>query len=594
MRTWLDRPVTAALVAGCSAVLVVPTVLAVRTNGWHDVGALAFQLMLTLAGALLWAERDSRWNGFLLVAAGAGVGVSNLENSGLHLTSGYFAQVGWTFTHVVVAVLVQVLVSYPAARVEGRSRRLLVAAAWVWALAPRFVGSLLWSPAQEGWTGPPSRWVTLLPANDAAVAIADAQRWLLVVLVPWFVVVEVARWRTAHGAARVPTRIVAGAGIVLAVALLLRETAPFAVTAGWFDDDVGRWLTTSINTVGALAAAALVVVALRAATRRGAVVERLLAAGGDPRAVQDVLRTELVDPTLVLRFAVDGRWVDVDGEPVARTHADGRTARTLLEEDRRAVVEVDADEQVQADPAGLRVTLAAASVVLENTRLTLERSAHLAEVRASRARIVDAGVAQRRRLERDLHDGAQQHLLAVAATLSRAALTPEEDGVRAAVGDARAQLAAALAELRRLARGIHPAALSQGGLAAGLRALAAGVPGVRLHLGAEVDDGARFPTAVESTAYYVASEAVANAVKHAGADVVDVSVDVRADGAAGPALTVTVADRGRGGARVEPGGGLAGLQDRVSALGGSFAVEDGPAGGSVVRATLPVDVGGPG
>jgi len=315
-------------------------------------------------------------------------------------------------------------------------------------------------------------------------------------------------------------------------------------------------------------------------------VERLLSASGDPAAVESVLRAELVDPTLVLSFIIDEGWVDARGGQLARAEESidpTRITRVLVEEEGRPVARVEADAQVLADPAGLHVTLAAASLAVANTRLTIERAAHVAEVRASRARIVEAGVARRRQLERDLHDGAQQSLLAVAATLSRASLSADADEMRAVLGDARGQLSAALDELRRLARGIHPAALSQGGLAGGLGALSAGMPGLDLRLGAGVADGVRQPAAVESTAYYVIAEAVTNAVKHGGD--CQVTIEVGVDGTD---LVVVVSDDGPGGARVAPAGGLSGLQDRVRALDGTFAVRSVAGSGTTVRAALPI------
>ena len=210
----------------------------------------------------------------------------------------------------------------------------------------------------------------------------------------------------------------------------------------------------------------------------------------------------------------------------------------------------------------------------------MEREAHLEELSRSRARIVEAWIAQRSRLERDLHDGAQQSLLAVATTLSRASLS-DDDAMRAVIDEARQQLSGALSELRDLAHGIHPTALSQGGLADGLAALAPGVPGITISVAPEVQ-AATLPPTVESTAYFVVAEALANALKHGSAD--DVMVTVRLGGST---VMAEISDDGPGGAAILPGGGLAGLQDRVQALGGRFEVHSPPGRGTRVRATLP-------
>jgi signal transduction histidine kinase len=246
---------------------------------------------------------------------------------------------------------------------------------------------------------------------------------------------------------------------------------------------------------------------------------------------------------------------------------------------------VDADARALLDPSRLRVVLAAASVVLANTQLTVERAAHVAELRASRARIVEAGVAQRRELERDLHDGAQQHLLTVATTLSRAGLASEPQDVRQALDEAREQLSSAMAELRRLARGIHPVALSQGGLGAGLESLSRNHDEVTVRLGPGLSSGQRLEPAIESTTYFVVAECVTNARRHAGTPVL-VDADCVHD-----ELVAVVADTGPGGARVGPQGGLRGLLDRTQALGGTLVVDSPTGAGTTVRLRLPLTPG---
>jgi signal transduction histidine kinase len=585
---WWDRPLTFVIVALVAAAGVVSGVIGVVADGWWATGGvLVFQLMLTLAGGLLAINRETRGHAVRLVLAGAFVGVSSLQNQAVAATHTYWLQVGFTFQWVMLPLLVSVLISYPAARVEQRSHRVFVALVWAWALLPQLVGTLLWSPRANGWTGE-ALWWTVRAENVFAQGLSDIFLFALSALTGWLVAIEIGRWRRTYGLARTPVRIVACAGVLLAVGLLTRELLLHFAGRGQVPTDVPTWVSLMVSATGAVGAAALVVVALRAASRRGVVVEHLLAASGDARAVERVLRKELADPSLELQLLVDGEWIGTDDERPAAVPGGPRIVRDVLTEGDVVVARVDADAQVEGDPATLRVTLAAASMVLESTRLTLERELHAAELRASRARIVEAGAAQRRELERDLHDGAQQSLLAVSATLSRATLSTDPEEMRAAVGDAHAQLATALAELRRLARGIHPAPLSQGGLAAGLGGLASGVPGVSLRLGETVAGGARYPVAVESTAYYVVAEAVSNAVKHGGGSAIDVDVD-----ATERELAVSVADEGPGGAWVEPAGGLAGLRDRVRALGGRFDVSSEVGAGTRVRAVLPLPTGAP-
>jgi signal transduction histidine kinase len=199
-------------------------------------------------------------------------------------------------------------------------------------------------------------------------------------------------------------------------------------------------------------------------------------------------------------------------------------------------------------------------------------------VTESRARIVAAGDEQRRRIERDLHDGAQSRLVALALDLRRAegaAADPEVERLLAKTAD---ELQLALHELRALAHGIHPPLLVQSGLAVALRALAdrAPVP-VDVVAGTE-----RFPAEVESTAYFVASEALANVAKHAAASLARVSVQ-----AAAGVVVVEVEDDGVGGAQADGGSGLRGLADRVEAQGGTLRIVSPPGGGTRVRAEIP-------
>jgi signal transduction histidine kinase len=211
-----------------------------------------------------------------------------------------------------------------------------------------------------------------------------------------------------------------------------------------------------------------------------------------------------------------------------------------------------------------------------------QRLAAAAEhLHASRARGVDAAEAERRRIERDLHDGAQQRLVSVAMTLGRARTKLESDpaSARALIDEAHADAKLAVAELRDLARGIFPAVLGDRGLDAALSALAARSP---VPVDVDVDVTPRPPTAVESTAYFIVAEALTNVAKHAGATAVVVSAR-----RAGDLVTVVISDDGAGGAQVTPGGGLSGLADRAATIDGVMTVTSPPGGPTVVTAELP-------
>ena len=232
-----------------------------------------------------------------------------------------------------------------------------------------------------------------------------------------------------------------------------------------------------------------------------------------------------------------------------------------------------------------RVTLDGEPLFVAYVRDIGDRLRAEEELRASRARIVAAADAARRRIERDLHDGAQQHLVALAATLRLARHRVDRDARGAAdlLDGALDELAAATAELRELARGIHPVVLTEGGLEPALAGLAGRFP---LPVAIDGPPPERLPPEVEATAYYVIAEALTNVARHARATSAGVAV-VRADGA----LAVRVTDDGRGGAAIGApiggGSGLAGLTDRVAALGGRLVVASPPGGGTIVTAEIP-------
>ena len=220
-------------------------------------------------------------------------------------------------------------------------------------------------------------------------------------------------------------------------------------------------------------------------------------------------------------------------------------------------------------------------MALEHARLQAEVQAQLKQVRASRARIVEAGDAERRRLERDLHDGAQQRLvtLSLALGLARARAAGADSELGSLIESASKEAREALTELRELARGIHPAVLTETGLAGAIQALVERSP-VATTITA-VPEG-RFPAPIEATAYFVVSEALANVAKHARASGAEVTICTRPG-----RLVVEVSDDGAGGARPQGGSGLRGLADRVASAGGVLRVDSPPGCGTRLKADLP-------
>jgi len=211
-----------------------------------------------------------------------------------------------------------------------------------------------------------------------------------------------------------------------------------------------------------------------------------------------------------------------------------------------------------------------------------ERKRYLDELHASRARIVEAGDAERRRLERNLHDGAQQRLvsLSLALRLAQARMATDPQGASEILAGADAELGAALEELRELARGLHPAVLADRGLEAAIESLA---ERSTLPVTIDLDLDERLPPAVEVAAFYVAAESLTNIAKHAGAT--QARVHVTRDSSL---AYVEVRDDGRGGATAGAGSGLDGLADRVAALHGRLEIDSPAGGGTTVRAIIPL------
>jgi len=252
-----------------------------------------------------------------------------------------------------------------------------------------------------------------------------------------------------------------------------------------------------------------------------------------------------------------------------------------VERDGQPVAVLIHDAALEHNAGLVESVSAAAGLALENERLQAELRARLVELQASRARLVEATDAERRRIERDLHDGTQQRLVSIAMSLglAEAKLPADPEHAKPIVAETRTALAVALAELRDLTQGIYPTILSERGLSAALDELC-GRSALTAHLRLFLDG--RLPIPVETAAYYVVSEALTNAAKHSRAAEVRVAASC-----SGGVLTVEVADDGVGGAGNGKGSGLRGLADRVGALDGRLSVSSPPGQGTTLRAEFP-------
>jgi signal transduction histidine kinase len=316
-------------------------------------------------------------------------------------------------------------------------------------------------------------------------------------------------------------------------------------------------------------------------------VGRLVASLGEPLGpgeLRDALSRALGDPSLELAYWLpeSEQYVDEKGRRVELPGRGSGRAASPVSVEGRPVAAIVHDPLVLDDPDLVDAVGAAAALALETGRLDAELRARVEELRESRARLLAVGLAERRRMERNLHDGAQQRLVSLALDLRLARASMREDPERAeelldGVGE---ELSRALEELRELARGLHPAVLTDRGLEQAVRTLATRAP-----LPVEVDARiGEVPEAVELAAYFVVSEALTNVAKYAAANRATVRVG-RDDGS----VLVEVSDDGVGGADPAHGSGLRGLGDRLSALGGKLEVDSRTGTGTTVKASIPCE-----
>ena len=300
-----------------------------------------------------------------------------------------------------------------------------------------------------------------------------------------------------------------------------------------------------------------------------------------------MLAESLGDRSLSIAYWLPERAIFVDeaGRTITLPEPGSERAWTAVERDGRRVAAIIHDAELHTGPELVHAAAAAAALALDNERLKAELRARVEELRVSRMRIVEAGDAARRQLERDLHDGAQQHLVSVALDLRVLKARVKDPHAAAFVDEVSGKLATGLAELRDFARGVHPAILTERGLGPAIESLATRSP---IPVDAQIDVGAeRLAPAIEAAAYFVVSEALTNVVRYARAEYADVQIRRVAD-----ELVIEVRDNGVGGADMGAGSGLRGLIDRLAALDGELRVVSPPGGGTRVEARIPCAAGG--
>jgi signal transduction histidine kinase len=539
--------------------------------GWSFIGA----------GLFAWWRRPDNRFGVLMTAVGFAffLGVLTAADSSLLFSFGVL------FSSLYIAVFVHMLLAYPDGRIDSPQLRKVLAVGYALSIAGPGLALLFADRAEFGKDADMPDSAVYLGTDPVIYDVLDAlTSAVAVVLVGYILYVLLKRWQAATLVQRRGMSPVLWSGICLLV-VLAGQLTTMAVNG----PDALESATSLLGLIFfALTPYGFLFGLLRSrVVQAGAVSELLHKLGDAPdgSGLRELLSKALGDRSLqVVNWLEDKRrWVDAAGRPTSLPdEEDQARAVTRVEREGRAVGAIVHDRSLCEDEELVRSVAVAAGLSIENERLQAQLRARVEELRRSRARIVEAGTAERRRLERNLHDGAQQRLVALSLTmrLAQGRLHKDPEGAEQLLAGAQEELGRALEELRELARGIHPAVLSDRGLRAALEALAGRSP-VPVELEGTPPD--RLPPPVEAAAYFVVAEALTNVVKYANASQARVSVS-RSNGHA----IVEVADDGVGGADPGRGSGLRGLADRISALDGRLELRSPDGAGTLLRAEIPV------
>jgi signal transduction histidine kinase len=537
-------------------------------GGWGFIGA----------GLFVWTRRPDTRIGPLMVLAGFLFFVGQAGGSDLPLVF----SIGSLLSNLSVAAIVHLLLSFPTGELRGRLDRLTVWTTWI-VTAVGFVPIYLFSDITEGSYGCDECPRNVLMIADEGVGTPGLVVLNIFGVVVLAVVVAIVarRWKEATR----PQRRVLGPVYFSGGFLLVMLWVSLASDLLGISEDA-QSVAYLLGFTGFVLMPYLFLGALvRGRVLRGAAVSGLLtrlAETPGPGELRNALASALRDDSLVVAYWVrdEGRYVDSAGRRVELPGPGSGREVTRIERDGHFVAALIHHPLEEEDESLIEAVGAAASLALENERLDAELKARLEELTSSRTRIVEAGVAERRRLERNLHDGAQQRLVSLALNLrmARKKLSDDPETAGELLDASAKELDLALEELRELARGIHPAVLTDRGLDAALESLAGRAPvPVELH-----NDSDKLPEAVESAAYFVVSEALTNMAKYADATRATVQLE-RQNGF----VLIAVSDDGVGGADPAAGSGLRGLGDRLSALDGRLEVDSAPGRGTTVRARIP-------
>jgi signal transduction histidine kinase len=538
-------------------------------------------LVFVLAGAVAWERRPELPYGAMLIVSGALWFVGSYAPTGAIP----YSTLGFAFERWYDVVLAVIVLTFPGVSLPTRARITLVVLGV--AYATRTVSRLfvecdcmdnpiafvddprLFERAQLAT----SAVIVVTAMGVAVLAVTRARRETPAVrrvLWPVAIAGSVAAFGAAFDAMDLIVFIQTGDG-------LLRFPEPWREVASW----TILFVSVALVPVGYLVG----VLQLRA--RHGPLAPLALELGRqpDPGDLQLAVRQALGDPSVELLVWDRARstWLDSGRHPVAPPVEDSSRVVTTLESDGESIAAIVHDRALREDPGLLAATVALLRLALDNERLAAEVREQLADVRASRARLVEASEAERRRIERDLHDGAQQRLIAVALALQEARTEAARQSSNATfvhqLDETADELLAAIDELRELARGIHPAVLTDDGLHMAVTSLARRA---RLPIEVDIALNGRLPAAVEATAYYVVAEGLTNVTRHARAQSAAIRIAQREGH-----LEIDISDDGDGGADTSRGSGLRGLADRLDAITGTLQIDSPPQGGTRLRADIP-------
>jgi signal transduction histidine kinase len=520
-----------------------------------------------LCGVIAWWRRpDSRF-GLLMIAVGFANFLSTLSWTTIPLTF----TIGQALDLLPPVLFLHAFLAFPSGRLHGGFTHALVVTTYVTTIGLQLIRMMF------GDFGPHNL-LTLAPNAQVAETATRVQSVLISLACLAGVAVLAARRLRAGRPLRRSLSLLVDSfaiGLVMIAVLFLSQTFGHPAVREI------RWV--ALGTL-VLAPVAFLIGLLHQRLAGSAVGELVVELGADPAPVdlRDALARALRDPSLTLAYWLPEfeSYADLDGRPVDLPGKGDARATTLIDD--RAGARVAAlvhDPALGDEPELLGGVAAAAGIALENARLHAELRARLDELRGSRARVFEVGRKERQRLERDLHDGAQQRLIALSLELGMLETRLADPEASLGLGQARREIATSLEELREIARGIHPAVVSGHGLGVALEQLAARAP-VPVYLTVDVDG--RLPEPLEVAAYYLVSESLANLGKHAVASSASIVVSQH-DGQ----VLVEVADDGIGGADTEHGTGLRGLADRVEALDGRLRIWSPSGGGTRVRAEIP-------